>query len=132
MKIDRFRYLERLLLCTSYLLPFVYNCLNKDVPRTGEIIITEIEESKRRWIICIQNSHDPNYLNGIKCSLGTFGDDSGIIRLKGRFGYAEMKCKAPIFLPKDNKFTKLIILNVHEAVKHSGMKDTLNEIRKEL
>ena len=80
--------------------------------------------------MCIQNSLDPNHLNGIKCSLGTFVDDSGIIHLKGRFEYAEMKCKAPILLPKDNKFTKLIILNAHEAVKHSGMKDTLNEIRK--
>ena len=96
VQIDRFSYLERLLLCTSYVLRFVYNCLNKDVPSTGEITIAEIEESKRRWIMCIQNSLDPNYLNGIKCSLGTFVDDSGIIRLKGRFEYAEMKCKAPI------------------------------------
>ena len=47
VQIARFSYLERLLLCTSYVLRFVYNCLNKDVPRTG----AEIEESKRRWIM---------------------------------------------------------------------------------
>ena len=69
-------------------------------------------------------------MNNIKCSLGAFVD-SDIIRLKGRFKYDEVNSRCPILLPKDNYFTRLIVLKSHVNVKHSGMKDTLNDVRKE-
>ena len=38
-------------------------------------------------------------------------------------------CKYPIYLDKNSSLTRLLILDFHDKVLHSGVKDTLNELR---
>ena len=67
----------------------------------------------------------------LKYSLGLFTDPNGVLRLKGRLENMEEKFEKrfPIFLDQNSYFTKLIILECHKKVKHSRVKDTLNELR---
>ena len=133
VQIERYSYIGRLLLVTCYVLRFSHNIRNKSTPRVGEITASEVDVARSVWIKYVQSFiiANKNYWNGLKCSLGAFIDDYGFIRLKGRFEYAEIKCKEPILLPKNNAFTKLVILNAHEDVKHLKMKNTLNQLRNE-
>ena len=39
--------------------------------------------------------------------------------------------KHPYLLPKKSYFTKLVVINLHEEVKHNGVIETLNNLRTE-
>ena len=67
----------------------------------------------------------------MKYALGLFTDPNGVLRLKGRLENMEEKFEKrfPIFLDQNGYFTKLIILECHKKVKHSRVKDALNELR---
>ena len=67
----------------------------------------------------------------MKCTLGLYNDNDGILRVKGRLEYSDWdyESKYPIYLDKGSYLTILFIIDVHLNVKHCGVKDTLNEIR---
>ena len=69
----------------------------------------------------------------LKISLGAYKDSDGLFKLKGRLEHSDLnECsKFPIFIPKESHLNKLLILDAHSKVLHSGMKDTLNEVRSE-
>ena len=54
-----------------------------------------------------------------------------IWRCGGRLGNLDLSHDAryPILLPKGHQFTSLVIRRAHQRVLHSGVKDTLTEIR---
>ena len=60
-------------------------------------------------------------------------DDNGLLRVNGRLRLADeipYDTKYPIVLPKDHYLTRLIILDVHEALGHaSGIEHTLTQLR---
>ena len=57
--------------------------------------------------------------------------EDGIIRCRGRLQNAPITYDArfPIFLPRDTKFTVLVVQYYHKLVLHNGVKETLNQIR---
>uniref|UniRef100_A0A1X7TEQ1 Integrase zinc-binding domain-containing protein n=1 Tax=Amphimedon queenslandica TaxID=400682 RepID=A0A1X7TEQ1_AMPQE len=61
-----------------------------------------------------------------------FLDDQGVWRCKERLENAKLSYSTcyPIILPKDHHFSLLIVLQrAHHRVSHSGLKDTLTELR---
>ena len=56
---------------------------------------------------------------------------TGIWRCGGRLGNSDLSYDAqyPILLPRGHQFTLLVIRRAHQRVLHSGVKDTLTEIR---
>ena len=60
-------------------------------------------------------------------------DKNGLIRCHGRFANAELTqgAKSPKILPKKEYFTKLTVLHYHQKVLHSGVSQTLAQIRQE-
>ena len=58
-------------------------------------------------------------------------DDDGVLQCRGRLGNAPVpeESKLPILLPRDSHVTDLIMGNSHQQVLHSGVNDTLNELR---
>ena len=60
-----------------------------------------------------------------------FVDKDGILRMTDRLVNSSLQpdAKFPILLEKDSYLTDLIILDCHKKVKHSKVKDTLNELR---
>ena len=59
-------------------------------------------------------------------------DDEKVWRCRGRLHHADIPTSAryPVMLPRDHHLTRLVVLNAHTKVHHSGPKDNHN--RKEV
>ena len=62
---------------------------------------------------------------------GLYLDDDNVMRCKGRINNSSLllNSKQPILLPRDHPYVELLILNVHQRIKHSGTNDTLTALR---
>ena len=139
INIERCSSLQKLMRITCYVLKFIHKLKNKmNVTKptsivSDEIQSNELENAKLLWIKNEQRDIINNYkrMKELKYSLGLFTDPNGVLRLKGRLESMEEKFEKrfPIFLDQNSYFTKLIILECHKKVKHSRVKDTLNELR---
>ena len=80
-----------------------------------------------------QATIDENKFNQIVYSLGAYKDADGLIRLKGRLENSDLSdmAKFPLFIPNKCCLDDLIIFDAHVKVLHSGVKDTLTEVRSE-
>lgn len=130
MSVERFGDLSKLLRVTSYVMRFgTPVSKRKD---TGVIKCHEIEFGKLLWVKGDQSSLEgsKNFKN-LKKQLSLFQDELGFWRLKGRLENSHLSYdkKHPIFLDRHSYFTKLMILDAHERVKHLRTKSTLNELR---
>ena len=69
--------------------------------------------------------------SSLQSKLDLFCDDVGIWRCGGRLDKAEMpySTRHPIILPRSHHYTLLIIRRAHKRVLHSGVKETLTEMR---
>ena len=58
-------------------------------------------------------------------------DENKILKCQGRIGNSSLPLSSnePIILPSNHHFTRLLILNIHDKVKHSGVNDTLTTLR---
>ena len=127
--ISRYSTLTKVLRVTSYVLRFIHN-MKKDVQgRTGVLSIEELSE--RLWIKSEQRilKTKRQYLNMEK-QLNLF-NEKGILKVRGRFGNSSLshEFKHPVLLDRESWFTKLVVLNAHEKVKHMRANATLNEVR---
>ena len=128
---------EKLLRVTSYISRFKAKILSKlrkspAVFTTAKLATTKLEESKKLWLLYERNViiSKENFTKA-KNSLNLFYDENNLLRVKTRisgvetFSYGK---KCPILLNKDSYVTKLLVLNAHESVCHSGVTSTLNFI----
>ena len=62
---------------------------------------------------------------------GLFCDESGVIRCKGRINNSPLpnNCNNPVFMPSKNHLVELLILNVRNSTKHSGIQSRSTTIR---
>ena len=74
-----------------------------------------------------KNKHLKN-IPEILSQLNLFRDNNGIIRMKSKFRKLENQ---PILLPKSSNLTKLIVLEAHEKVGHSGIYSVLKQLREQ-
>ena len=138
--IDCHRYdsLNKLLRITGYVLRFKANFLAKWKKNLNEIkldnlIVADIEESKKVWLLYEETFivNKNNFLK-VKNSLHLFSDQDNLLRVKTRISDIETfsyNKKNPILLNSGSYFTKLVILNAHVSVSHSGVASTLSFIR---
>uniref|UniRef100_A0A914Z2Y1 Integrase catalytic domain-containing protein n=1 Tax=Panagrolaimus superbus TaxID=310955 RepID=A0A914Z2Y1_9BILA len=56
-------------------------------------------------------------------------NDNGIYCINTRFDHAELINKNPIFLPKNSPLTKMIVMDIHLKLHHSGVPHTLSKVR---
>ena len=107
--------------------------VSKSASIESELTSNELAEAKKLWIINEQYEleSDNKLLVSLSRSLGIFKDVNGIYRLRGRLQESELDidAKYPIYLDRKSHLTELIIHDCHEKVKHSKVRDTLNELR---
>ena len=102
----------------------------------------ELKGAERCWIRSVQGSFffkemafllskdhrstPPTYVT----QFGLFLDE-GLIKCKGRLNNAPLPVNSrnPILLPAKHEFTRLLIKQSHESVKHNGIRDTLTTLR---
>ena len=63
--------------------------------------------------------------------LNLYLDDEDLLRCRGRLQYTDLPhdTKFPIFMPKDNYLTMLIVQSMHKTVMHGRVSETLTHIR---
>ena len=137
-KIQNYSSMQKLLRVTCYVIKFIQRLKIKAnrAPDmyvcADEITASELKYGRMLWVKNEQNLilSNPKRVKDLEYSLGLFIDND-ILRLRGRMqnSDSEFDSKFPIFLDKDSYFTELVILDCHKKVKHSRVKDTLNQFR---
>lgn len=144
---ERYSKLNKLLRVTAYCLRFIHNCCKRLKGMHNELegeSLTPAEITNATVILTkiVQQSVFPQDMlhlkvhNTVHCKskllcLNPFLDNAGIIRVGGRLNNADIPYnqKHPIVLPKNHKFTKLIIQNEHHKCLHAGAQATLAAVR---
>ena len=94
----------------------------------GELGVKEISEAELLWVICVQSvtKEDSKYEHLVH-QLSLFTDERGIIHSRSRLQKSMLpyETKSPMLLPRNNYFTKLVILRIAIAIAlHCGVKNT--------
>ena len=124
IKLEKFSSYQRLIRTTAWVTRFIKNVSKKGKIETN-LTSREIKESEFMWIKFIQRQDDRKETN----KLNLQHDQEGIIRCYGRLPNMETE-ESPIYLPKKNYFTNLVIKDSHEKLFHAGASHTLSHIRR--
>ena len=145
--INRISNLTKLLRVTALVLQFVRKLKNKvrGKKRTENwksLGASDLNEAEKLWIKVVQassfveegdflknrriNSKPPAYVSQFELFL-----EDDIIKCKGRISNSPLPSNSrnPVLLPAKHSFVMLVIKDAHEAVKNSGIRDTLTTLR---
>ena len=131
----RFGELEKLLRVTAYVCRFVANLkLQKKGNEliVGQLRVTEICEAGKMWIRYEQSiiSKEGEKFNKLTSSSNLFHDNEQLIRLNTRLNRSTQLYYGninPLLL--NSHFSKLMVLQSHEQMFHSGLESTLSNVR---
>ena len=132
--LNRFSTLSALLRVTAYVQRFIGNLRLRRERRElclGELTAEELRSAESSWIKDAQQDLKmKENFNKTRESLNVI-EQNDILVCKGRLENSELneECKFPIILPKDHRFTNLVILDCHSRVHHCKVRSTLAELR---
>ncbi|XP_028512935.1 uncharacterized protein LOC110232368 [Exaiptasia diaphana] len=132
--INRCGTLKKLVRVTAWVTRFITNAKNKikrEELLEGELTANEVKLAEESWVKAAQKSlKDQNNFKELSIQLGLV-EQAGVLRCQGRLVNSElsMDAKNPIILPKDHRFTELIVIDSHDRVLHSGLRATLAQVR---
>jgi len=139
---SRFSSFRSLLIVTAWVFRFVLLTQRKQgVKRHNSIQSNELNDAEDYWVKEEQRKHFGQQIKFLSSGKGNvnafwrdlrpFLDDRGILRSNRRLEYAELSYdeRYPIILPRDNKFTDLLIHDVHERTLHASVQRTISELR---
>ena len=133
---ERFSKLQKLLRVTTYVKKFVLHFkafAKSDRPHIDwTVTAVDMELAELDWIIdcqkCLTKEAQFELWKG---QLQLFRDQENVWRCGGRLTKADIpySMKYPILLSKQHHFAVLVTERAHERTGHSGVKDTLTEVR---
>ena len=136
--INRFSLLTKLWRVTALVIRYIRK-LRKETDITGPLDASEIANAEKIWTTYIQqtkyskvvDSIEEKKPNNLVSQLGLYLDMNGHIRCRGRLENADIceGAKHPILLPRDHRYTALVIQMYHEKAFHTGCSQTLSLIR---
>ena len=129
--------MSRLLRVTAWANRFIHNTRIKKKQRDW-FDVKELKKARKQWNLHVQFETRKCIIN--KCSskdniinsIGSQLDKDGIIRCHGRFKNAidmPEETKKPIYLPKKEHWTTLLIKEFHKRLFHAGTSNTLSLMR---
>ena len=132
--INRFSKLGKLLRVTAYVKRFIENLKKKKAGNdlnVGKVCVEELRSAEKDWVKDVQTKlQEKNDFDKTKVQLGIVTQNE-IMVCKGRLEHSDLgeESKQPIILPRDHRFTELLILDCHQRVHHCKVKGTLAELR---
>lgn len=139
--LDKFSDYTQLLRFTCHALRWLTKIKTKGAGHEP-ISAIEVEAAEKQWIRVVQREHFGHEIGRLRVNralpmqskllrLTPFLDDSGVLRMNGRVGNAEiMEQKRAIILPSDSRFVFLLIQHYHsQQVMHGGVQITLRALR---
>ncbi|CAB4023458.1 hypothetical protein AWC38_SpisGene24962 [Paramuricea clavata] len=150
MTIERYGSFQRLLRVTVIVLRFI-KLLKSEISRGPQENrnedVKDLNTAEVLWIRATQISCFPEEIKLLSdarkdttrsrdsaskiIQFGLYLDEAGVLRSRGRLNESSLPLdsKNPIFLPNKHPFVNLLILHMHNEIKHSGVRDTLTTIR---
>ena len=135
---DRFSSITKMLRVTALALRFIKK-LRDAQSNKGPITTSEINEAEVMWLTYIQRKTFADIFDAIsnkkmtslQRQLGVYLDNDGLLHCKGRIDQADISesARRPILLPKNERFTHLLVEKVHKQNLHSGVSQTLSQFR---
>ena len=134
MKIEHFSCLLRLLKIVAFVLRLVHNCCSPEIgtlEKGNAMTKLIMDVQKMDFSHEITNSKRSENAPSLIRQLNLLSDGENVLRCKGRIENSLLpnEVKFPILLPKDNWFTRLVILKAHQHVLHGGVRETLASVR---
>ena len=134
IELVRYSSLERLFRVTAWIKRFISNlkrAKEKREIRLGELEVAEVEEAERDWKLDAQEDLKSNEgFEKTRINLGLVKEDEiYICRCRLANSNLELQSKFPIILPRNHRFTHLVILDCHKRVHHLKVGGTLAELR---
>ena len=85
----------------------------------------EIEEHRKWWIKRVQLEEEITEEEKVQLNLQL--DKDGILECRGR-----IECDYPIFLPRNNTFTRKTVEQAHLATLHGGVATTMGRLENDI
>lgn len=136
INLTRFSKFSPLIRVTSYV--FRFTCKPSE-GTGGPLTTTELQSSEKYWIKHTQAVLFTQEISAIKSKrdikssliwkLSSHFDELGLLRVRGRLSYLKgnERVKHPIIL--DSRFTIVVVVGSHVRFVHSGVRDTIVELR---
>ena len=138
IKCETYSSITKMLRVSALALRFI-NKLKKSKCREGPISSSEMDKVDIMWLTYIQKRNFADVFdaisnrksNNLQRQLGVYLDDDGLLHSKGRLDQADIceSARRPILLPKNERFTHLLIEKIQKQSLHSGVSQTLSQIR---
>ena len=138
IKSENYSSFTKLIRVTALVIRFI-NKLRKTKSVQGQLSSSELKKAENMWVVYIQrknfcDTHEAivnGKANNLQKQLGVYIDDEGILRCKGRIDEARISesARRPVLLPKQERFTHLLIEKIHKENMHSGVSQCLSSVR---
>ena len=138
VNIEKYNSLACLVHITAYVLRFITR-LKQSQGNQTDLTVQETHNAKLSLVKSVQAKMFANELECLRTNrknvlvrqLKLFVDDYGVLRCGGRFQNANLNYdqKFPMLLPTKHHLTKLIVLESHALMLHSGVNGTITHIR---
>ena len=136
ISIENYSNIRKLYRVTAWVKRFINNVrssLSRCVVNASQVLsCEEMSKAENAWIMENQRHlNKSSRYHQLESELNVFNDDCGIIRCKGRLSQAPIpdSAKFPVLLARNHRLAELIVIRTHIMLKHSGVKQTLTEIR---
>ena len=133
---ERYSRFKTVIGITAYVFKFLrLKCPLLGLPTPEEYWIKHAQRTYYPQVYSILSSHchegSPLQQPSLKFinDLGLYMDHSNIIKSASRLKHSQFHSNDQILLPSKAYVTKLIIMQVHQTIKHGGMSETLTELR---
>ena len=138
MNSTKYSSVTKLVRVTAYVSRFI-DKTRKCSDKSGCLTSEELKKAETMWLHSVQrNSFTDvfqailgNTRNNLQKQLGLYIDEQGMLRCKGKLDNAELTegSRRPVLLPNSDNFTRLVIEKTHRQSLHSGVSQTLSQVR---
>ncbi|XP_037529398.1 uncharacterized protein LOC119406739 [Rhipicephalus sanguineus] len=142
LKVEEFSSFSRVVRVTAWIHRFVNNCRNGKERKSGPLRAEEVIDAERYWLAATQGEAFSDDISNLKAQrplrkgspvlpFNPYLDREGLMRVGGRLQFTDNheETKHPIVLPGTHPFTLLLIRKEHVRMLHSGVRDTLAQLR---
>ncbi|XP_064482537.1 uncharacterized protein LOC135395228 [Ornithodoros turicata] len=142
LRLEDYSLLSRVLRVTAYVLRYVNNSRRPVSRLTGPISAQELHSAELLWVRRTQlecfgadvvdlQAERPVSRSSALLTLNPYLDANSLLRVGGRLqcAHEEGSNRQPVLLPAKHSLTELLVLDVHRRLHHTGVQDTLCELR---
>ena len=141
LELEGYSKLKRVLRVTAWIKRFIANAQTKTKTR-GELTADELFEAEKYWIKTTQRQSFSQEIKQLKTGknmnndckikeLKPFLDEHELLCVGGRLQQSDFTYRQqhPWIMPNKHRFSELLIQSCHARVMHSGVRDTLVQVR---